>query len=61
MIDLLNKLHEVSVGLQEIIICASVPHNIEQEELEAVRKGLGYIVRAELELTPYCMIMESEE
>jgi hypothetical protein len=58
-IDLLNKLHEVSAELQQIIACASVPHNIEQEELEAVRKGLDYIVKAESELAPYCMVPES--
>ena len=60
MIELLNKLHEVSLGLQQIISCASVPHNIEQEELETVRKALAYIVKVELNLTPYCMVMEKK-
>jgi len=58
LLTIANELYKISYQLQNIILEVSVPHSISQEKLEAIRKVLGHVIDANLEIEPY---VESEE
>jgi len=58
LLTIANELYKINHQLQSIIRGVSVPHNMSQEELEAIKEALGRVVDASLEIEPY---VESEE